>query len=193
MQNNNCQATNIKSQATNSLVKVGMLSALSFILMIFEFPLPFFPPFLKMDLSELPAIIGTLILGPYIGISIEFIKNLLNFVLKSSTGGIGEMANFSIGVAYLVPLGIIYNKNKQNKNFIFGSIIGTISMVIVASLLNYFVFIPLYMGNSMSGSEMAKYILGLIVPFNVVKAICISIFGYISYMVFKPVLSKMRI
>src|SRR5699024_2547807 len=96
--------------ATSSMVKIGMLSGLGMILMLLDFPLPIFPTFLKFDLSDAPAVIGAFAMGPAAGVMIEFLKNVLKIIVRSNTGGVGELANFLVGIAYVLPLALIYQK-----------------------------------------------------------------------------------
>ena len=98
---------------TTNLVRMGLLSALAVVLMRFEFVVPGFPPFLKMDLSDLPAVIGAIMIGPVAGVVIQLIKVLLYTVSGSETFGIGPLANFIVGAAYVLPFGLIY-KYKRN-------------------------------------------------------------------------------
>lgn len=85
---------------TRYMAKVSILSALSFLIMLLEFPLPLLPAFLKIDLSEIPVLLGTFALGPLAGLAIELVKNLLHLTI-SSTAGIGELANFLVGSAFV--------------------------------------------------------------------------------------------
>src|SRR5690554_3690588 len=81
----------------NSMVKIAFLSVIAYIIMIFEFPLIFFPGFLKIDLSDIPALVAGFALGPVGGIMVELLKNLLHLITKTDTGGVGELANFLVG------------------------------------------------------------------------------------------------
>ncbi|MDD2481924.1 MAG: ECF transporter S component, partial [Lutispora sp.] len=83
------------------ITKIGILSALAFLLYLVEFPLPFFPPFLQIDLGDLPAIIGAFALGPWVGVIIQLIKNILHVIARSQTGGIGGLVNFLTGSTYV--------------------------------------------------------------------------------------------
>ena len=107
----------MKKVNTKWMVKVAMLSAVSVVLMLFEFPLPFIaPPFYELDFSEVPVLIGTFALGPLAGVVIEFVKVLLNLLINGSiTGGVGEFANFLVGVCFVFPAGLIYKHNKSKK------------------------------------------------------------------------------
>lgn len=191
---------------THNLVKIGLLTSVAFVLMMLDFAVPIFPAFLKLDISDVPAIIGTFAMGPVAGILIELNKNILNALTRTTSMGIGEVANFIVGIAYIIPLGIIYNKIKSKKGVILGAIIGTLSMTIVACLFNYFILIPAYstivfnqpisvfvdMANVVNNSvtNFVTLILFAIAPFNLIKGIIISIIGYWLYKVLKPIIHK---
>src|SRR5574344_812846 len=119
--------TNVKS-GTNvrTMVQIAMLSAVATVLMLVEFPLPFIAPsFYELDFSEVPVLIGAFAMGPLAGAIIELIKILLNFVLNGTmTAGVGELANFLMGCAFVVPAGIIYKKSKTKKNAVIGMVTG---------------------------------------------------------------------
>ena len=100
-----------------ALVQIGMLSAIAIILMMFEIPLPFAPTFYKIDLSEVPVLVGCFAMGPMAGVLVELVKILLNFVMTgTSTAGVGEIANFIIGCSFCVPAGLIYRKNRKKRS-----------------------------------------------------------------------------
>ncbi|WP_294379692.1 ECF transporter S component, partial [uncultured Clostridium sp.] len=87
--------------SVRNLVIVGMMGAISTILMLFEFGIPFSPSFVKMDFSELPVILGGFLMGPIEGFLIIVIKIVLNFLLNgTSTFGIGELSNMMVSVGY---------------------------------------------------------------------------------------------
>lgn len=100
-----------------TIAQVAMLGAISTVLMLFEFPLPFLaPPFYELDFSEVPVLIGAFAMGPAAGIAIEAVKILLNFVLNGTiTAGVGEVANFIFGCAFLLPASFLYRRKKQEK------------------------------------------------------------------------------
>lgn len=121
----------------------AMLSAVAFILMFLEFAVPFMPPFIKMDLSELPALIGSFAMGPLCGVLICLIKNLLHLMV-STTGGVGELSNFLLGVVFVLPAGMIYRHKKSKNNAIAGSLIGAVVMGLFSIVSNYFFVYPVY-------------------------------------------------
>lgn len=125
------------------LTMTAMLSAIAFILMFMEFSVPFMPGFIKLDLSELPALIGTFALGPVSGVIICLIKNLLH-LLVTSTGGVGELSNFILGVAFVLPAGLVYKFRKNRKSALIGAMVGAAVMAGISVLTNYFVVYPIY-------------------------------------------------
>ncbi|MCG8540821.1 MAG: ECF transporter S component [Clostridia bacterium] len=191
--------------STSSLVKIAFLSTVAYIFMLMEFPIPFFPPFLTIDLSDMPALIGAFALGPIAGIMIELIKNLLHLITKTSTGGVGELSNFLVGAALVIPAGIIYAKNRKISGAILGMVLGTIVMAIVGALANYYIIIPFYsnimpidkiisLSASANGAikDLKTLILYGVVPFNLLKGSIISILTILIYKKISPLLVRKR-
>ncbi|NLM73842.1 MAG: ECF transporter S component [Clostridiaceae bacterium] len=197
---------------TKYIAKVAILAALATVIMFIETPIPFMPSFLKLDLSELIVLLGAFALGPVAGIFIELIKNLVH-VAFTITGGIGELANFIVGCAFVVPAAVIYKRNKSIKTAVTGLIAGSVSMVVVATIMNYYVLIPLYIKifaeqfgmtaeQSMqsiveAGTQNNQAIIDLrtlvmygIVPFNIFKVIVISLLTFLTYKKVSPILHK---
>ncbi|PKM49370.1 MAG: ECF transporter S component [Firmicutes bacterium HGW-Firmicutes-7] len=173
------------------ITRVGILSALAFAFMILEFPIIFFfPEYLKIDFSDAIAIIGGIALGPMAAVFIELIKNLLNLILHSTTGGVGELANFLVGVGLVLPIAMIYRKISNNQGLILGMIVGTITMVIVASLANLFVLLPLW---GIPSAERFNMVVSLLVPFNIIKAILVSIFSFIGIKATKGLMKYIKL
>lgn len=121
----------------------GMLSAIAFILMFLDFSIPIMPSFIKMDLSELPALVATFAFGPLSGICVCLIKNLIHLTM-TTTGGVGELSNFLLGVCFVLPAGLIYKKKKNKKNAIVGAVVGAVSMGWLSIIINYFITYPVY-------------------------------------------------
>lgn len=168
-----------------NLVKVGILSAMSFILMFIQFPIPIAPPFMKVDLADVPALIGGFSMGPIYGVLVQLIKNLLNLT-KTSTGGVGEISNFIVGGLFVFISASIYQRKKTKRTATIALIAGMLIMTLTATISNAFVIFPLYgkiMGIGMDTFvQMTQKVNGLvnsyftlmifaIVPFNLVKAI----------------------
>lgn len=184
-----------KLLSVKNMAKISILSVIAFLLMQIEFPLPIFPGFLKIDISDLPAIIGGFALGPVIGILIELFKNLMHLI-RTSTAGVGELANFLVGISLVVPSSLIYFKNKSKKNAIIGLLVGTVCMGIVGALVNYFILLPFYstamkfpmeaivnMGNIVNSKivDVKTLIIYAIIPFNIIKGLILSFFTVLVY------------
>ena len=119
-----------------TLALVGMLSAVAVVLMTFDIPLPFAPTFYKIDFSEVPVLIGCFTMGPLAGVGIELIKNLLHIVISGTqTAGVGEVANFLIGCAFIVPAGLIYHKKHTRTGALIGMASGTVLMTVIGGLI----------------------------------------------------------
>ncbi len=194
----------MKVNKTQYLTKVGLLTAVSVILMFFEVPIPMMPVFLKLDISELPAVIGAFMLGPVAGILIELIKNLIH-AMHSQTVGIGELANFLVGVALLLPASWLYRQNTSYAGAVIALTVGTVSMALVASVLNYFVLIPLYqmvihfpqekmisLGTAANPriTDLVSFITLAIAPFNILKGMVVSLFTMLLYKKLLPILQE---
>ena len=130
-------------QNVRMLTMTAVLSAIAFVLAFFEFPVPLSPTFARMDLSDLPALIGAFAYGPVSGILIELVKNALQ-LLTSSTGGIGELANFIMGSSFVVTAGLIYKFHKTKKTAMLACLIASIIMGVGAAIVNYFILLPVF-------------------------------------------------
>lgn len=167
-------------ERTSKLIKISLLSAISLVLMYADFPIiPMFP-WLKMDFSDVPALMGTFAFGPVVGIIIELIKNVLYLLVKGSSGIVGVTANFIMGSALIVPAGIIYNRKKSKKTAVIGMICGAVSIQIVAAITNVYFLLPAY-GMVMEKADVIKYILYGLIPVNGLKALSVSVITYLLY------------
>ena len=131
----------MKKNTTRNLTVAAMLSAVAFILMFIEFPLPMLiPSFVKMDFSDLPALLGAFALGPVYGVIISFMKNLLHVVIKgTSTALVGELCNFMLGAVFSALAGYLYKHHKSRKNAIIGAVAGAVAMALFSVPSNYFI------------------------------------------------------
>ena len=132
-----------KSYYTRYIAVTGMLSAIGFILMYIDFSVPIMPSFIKADLSELPALIGAFAYGPSCGVLVCLVKNLIHLAV-TSTGGVGELANFILGAVFVGVAGLIYKYKKTKVNAIIASIIGAVLMGLAAYPVNLFITYPFY-------------------------------------------------
>lgn len=173
------------------MVRIGLLSAMAYVLYYFEIVIPPFPGFLKMDGSDLPAIVGAYLLGPLPALAIELIKNLLHMFLNGKTGGIGELANFIVGTLFVVPIGICVSTKKTLKNSVVGCVLGCVCMVIGAAVFNYFIMIPLFLNTT--PAETLGVIIASIVPFNIIKSVILAVTGSLLVYALRPVLKGLLV
>ena len=174
---------------TNYLIKIGLLSSIAFILQAIGSMMSLkVAGFLEIEFSDLPAIIGTLSLGPVAGVLIELIKNLLHIPM-SSTGFVGEFANFVVNGTFVLVIGIFYKLNKTKKGAIIALLMGSIVMPIIAAMVNYFIMLPLYM-SAASQAVKLNLVVTTITPFNFVRAIVLSVITVFCYKRISPILHK---
>ena len=131
------------SSRVRFITVTAMLSAISFVLMYFEFPIPIMPAFIKFDFSDLPALIGTFAYGPLCGVIVCLIKNLLH-LMDSNSMLVGELSNFILGAAFVIPAGLIYKFKKTKKSALIGGITGAVFMGVFCVFSNYFIVYPVY-------------------------------------------------
>lgn len=190
---------NSRRKATIRRITVtAILTAMAFILMYLEVPLPFMPPFLKFDFSEIPVLVGAFALGPVWGIVIELLKNLIHLPF-SHTMGIGELSNFITGSLFVGVSGLVYLKLHTRKGAAVAMAVGTIALAVIAVPINAYITLPLYgtvmnfsmeaiLGASAKVNPLIKDKTTLLfvafVPFNLFKGIVVSA---ITFFVYKPV------
>ena len=169
--------------STRNLTRLSLLSVIAFLLMYVEFPLAFIaPPFIKIDLSDMPALIGGFAMGPVAGITIELVKCIL-----TTTGWVGELSNFIVGALFVGLSAKFYSRHRTYRGAVVGLLMGVIGMTLVATLSNYFVVFPLYgkimpmeaiinMGRAVTPRVKSLWDLMVycIVPFNLVKGLIVS-------------------
>ncbi len=178
---------------------VSVFSALAFIIMIFEINIPLFPFFLKLDFSEVPAIILAFLLGPIYGVMVVLLKNLLHLFISANMG-IGELANFLVGSSLVASFAYFYQK--RNLSYFISSIIGIFTMGFTSILVNLFLIIPLYekflnlpfekilsLTKKVNPyvDDLFTYLALTIFPFNILKAASILIISYFIFIRLKKI------
>lgn len=192
--------------SVRKLTLMAILSAISAIVMLFEIPLWFAPSFYELDFSEVFILIGGFSMGPIAAVIIEFMKILINTLFTSTTTGyVGEFANFVIGCSFVVPASIIYKFNKSKKGAIIGLLFGVFVLGIIGTVINYFVLLPMYaelykmpiedfvsMGNEKNGNINSLFTLVMFatLPFNLLKGAVDSAIVFILYKKISPILHK---
>lgn len=134
---------NGSTSMVRKLTTTAVMAAIATILMYIEFPIPVMPAFVKLDFSELPALLTSFALGPWYGALVCLLKNLIHLPVTSSSG-VGELANFLIGIFFVIPAGAIYQKLKSRKGALIGSLLGALIMAAASFPINYFIVYPFY-------------------------------------------------
>ena len=132
-----------QQQKTHRLAVSAMLTAVAAVLQFLEFSIPLVPSFIKLDFSDLPALLGTFSLGPVYGVAIQLVKNLLHLPFGSSAG-VGELSNFILGAVFVFVAGAIYKHSKSRKSALVGSVAGAAAMALISIITNYFIVYPAY-------------------------------------------------
>ena len=130
-------------QKTHRLAVAAMLAAVAAVLQFIEFSIPIMPSFVKLDLSDLPALLGAFALGPWWGVLIQLVKNLIHLPFGSSAG-VGEACNFLLGAVFVLVAGLVYHHRKTRGTALLGASLGALAMAAVSLPLNYFVVYPAY-------------------------------------------------
>lgn len=132
------------STKTHKIAVTAILSAVATVLMFISFPIPFLiPPFVKMDFSELPALLAAFSMGPVSGVMVCLVKNLIN-LLFTTTSGVGELCNFLLGVCFVIPAGWIYKVRRTRSGALLASGAGAVAMAVLSVPVNYFISYPFY-------------------------------------------------
>lgn len=188
----------------NTIVKIAVLSALAYCLMLLNFSIPIFPSFLKFDFSEIPVIIATFSMGSIAGVCVELVKNLLHLPI-SSTMFAGELANFIIGSSYALIAGLYYKYHKTKNGAFTSVILGLITAVIFSCIANYAITLPAYhlffgmstdtiVAMSQKAAPFIQNKLTLILygflPFNILKNVVVSTVTMLIYKPISPLLHR---
>lgn len=182
------------------LTMTGMLSAVASVLMFFSFRVPLMPSFIKLDFSELPALLAAFAFGPVSGASVCLIKNLVN-VLSTTTGGVGELSNFLLGACFVVPAGWIYARHKSRMGALWGSLAGAAAMAVISVFTNYYFVYPVYTAFMPMDAILGMYraihpgvetlwdaLVWFNLPFTFVKGLCSVAMAFAIYKPLSPIL-----
>ena len=185
-----------------ALTVTAMLSAIAFVLMFLDFSVPLIPSFVKMDISELPALLAAFALGPVYGTVVCLVKNLIHLMI-TSTAGAGELCNFLLGASFVIPAGLLYRRMKSRKGALIGVLIGSVIMALFSIPLNYYVTYPIY-SNFMpidailgmyqairpSVNSLLECLIVFNAPFTLVKGLIDAALCFLIYKSLSPILHK---
>lgn len=190
--------------SVRKIAVIAVLSAMAGVLMSLEIPLPFLPPFYKFDFGDLPAMLGGFALGPISAVAIEALKVFIKMLIKGSTTlGIGDLTNFLVCCAFVVPAAFIYRANKNRKMALIGMTVGTVVMTVIGDFLNAYVMLPFYamafhwpmdkliaMGTAVNShiTNLNSFVLLATTPLNLIKGITVSVITFALYKRVSPIL-----
>ncbi|MBQ7919159.1 MAG: ECF transporter S component [Lachnospiraceae bacterium] len=182
---------------TKKITLAALFGALAFLLMFFSFPIPILSPFAELDLSAVPELIGAFMLGPVGGVAIITVKILLKLVFQGTSSMLtGEVQNFILECAFVIPATLYYQRKKSKKSAVIGLIIGSVITIIAAVLTNVYLIFPAYMKlygmnwESILGifaeinpmiSNIPTMVAFSVIPFNVVSRVLTSVITMILY------------
>lgn len=188
----------MKNSKIKEIALIGIMGGLGALLMlVFHMPLPFMPPFMDFDLSAIPELIGGFALGPVAALLIILVKIAVKFMLMGTSSMFtGEIQNFLLSVAYVLPAVLIYQKHKSKKSALIGMCVGTLVCAFTAILTNLYIIIPFYANlanysveqiiascqavNPLMKDTLTLAIFGII-PFNIIKGTASSLVTYVLY------------
>lgn len=213
MSNNETITANSKKtskRGTNSyrirkMTVTAILAAAAAVLQLLEFSIPIIPSFIKLDFSELPALIASFSFGPLSGVAVCLIKNLIK-LSTTMTGGIGELSNFILGCMFVIPAGLIYKHKKTRTGAILGASLGAAAMAIISVFSNYYIVYPIYSTIMPTETIIAAYnailssvtnlwqaLLIFNMPFTFFKGICSVLITLVIYKPLSPILKGKQI
>ena len=178
----------------SKITYTAVFAAIATVLMYIEFPLPFMPPFLKVDLSGAVVLIGAFIFGIGPAITMIGIKDLIHLT-QSQTGGSGELADFLMLSTLVIVAVLLYLAHKSRKMAAVGCVIGSVAMACMGMLTNYFLIIPFYSAVGMpidailgacaavnpAINGMGAYLLIGVLPFNLIKGAILTVITMLAY------------
>ncbi len=166
----------------------AILAAAAAVLQALEFPLPFLvPSFIKMDFSELPALLASFALGPLWGVAVVLLKNLLHLPFSSSLY-VGELCNFLLGAAMVLPAGLLYRKHRTKRGALLALLVGSLCTAALSYPVNYFISYPIYC-NLFGGEEAVLAAYRAILPSMPSLAVCLAVFN-IPFTLAKAILTS---
>lgn len=198
-----------KTTLTHTMARIAIFGSLSGLLYAFiKFPLPFLPPFLEINFSDVPAFIASYAFGPFVGALVQVVKVLIKIILVgTSTAYVGEFADVVFGIAIVIPAGIIYARHHNFKGAIYGAIAGGLFNLLVTTIGNVYIMIPFYVRFFFNGN--GNILLGIvqsvnpaitniqwsllvwgILPFNIIKNTMMILITFIAYKRLSPLIKK---
>lgn len=186
-----------KEISVRKAVFIGMMGAISAVLMLLHFSVPMVPGFLKFDIAELPALFAGFFLGPFSGCGVVLLKILLNLITQGTdTAFIGELMNFLGSTCFILPASLIYKWRHTKKGAVLGMMISSVLVSVAFVFINAYMAFPLYaklygipletiiaMGTAVNPriTDLPTLMLFSVFPFNLIKHGVTSVLTYLIY------------
>lgn len=164
---------------TKILAGSAVFAALAYLVSFLEFPLFPAAPFLKLDFSNVFVLLGGFMFGPAAGAAISAVKELICFLTKSSTGGVGEIANFLLTCSFILVPTVAYRFKKGFAWVCAYLACGVVLQTGAGLLVNRFINFPLFMGAS--AAQMFADLWQFVLFFNLVKGAAIALVTVLLY------------
>lgn len=188
------------------LTRAAVLAAIALILFMpaFELALPFFPPWLKLDISAVPVLLAGFAMGPVGGLAVQAVKSVLH-LFWSTSGGVGEIADFLMGIGLMLPAALLYLRKKTFSGAVLGLACGIVVSTVIGLLSNYYIMLPLYTqsmtmeeiigaaaGNNSAITDVKGYLVYGVLPFNLFKGAVVSLVTLLLYKRVSPILHEKK-
>lgn len=193
---------------TKRMAVIGMFSATATILMLFEIPLFFAPGFYKLDFSELPILVGAFAFGPTAGVTMEFLKILLELCFRGTTTAfVGELANFAVGCSLILPASALYSFHKTKRNALLACIVGTLVLTVFGTAFNAVYLLPAFaklfgcpleslIAQGVEANSLVKegnvvsFVIACVAPLNLIKGVSVSLLTMLIYKPLSPIIKE---
>ncbi|MEW6307811.1 MAG: ECF transporter S component [Bacillota bacterium] len=173
---------------TKQLVRIAVLGAIGFLLMLLEFSILPWAPFLQYDPGEVPALLGGFAMGPWQGLAIVTVRSVLFFISgKDEAGWIGTLASFVVGALFVLGSAPIYRRRRSKRGAVTALLVGSIVTVAGMAAANYYFFLPLWMAGA-PRAAMGEMIVKAVIPFNLIKVLLTSALTFLLYKRVSPLL-----
>ena len=93
----------MNSKKLKTMILIALFGAISYGVMLLEVPTGYLGGALKLDPSLAVVTVGGVLISPLAVLPIALIKSLLHFIIQTTTGGVGELADFIIAAAFALP------------------------------------------------------------------------------------------
>lgn len=181
---------------TRKLAFLALLGALSFVLMLMSFPIIPGADFLKVDLSIIPVLVGLVLFDLKSASMILGLRTVLKLILNNH--GVNDLIGLPMNVVslylFVLAFAIIWKKRQTRQQFVISSLVGTILLTSAMLVLNYSYAVPLYAKFANFDIKqfigLANYLIGMVLPFNIIQGIIFSVSFGLFYLSMKSFLVR---